>query len=204
MSVQLGQNRICKRVTKQRLPCRKRALIGTDYCFVHNVSQKHGWGYYVGLVGSITSVIGLIVYFLQGPNPPNLLSSTSPSVSKRHIVPRVAGQDECISNIEAVVVYQQADNLYPNNPNQLKFQLLITNSIKINLDGTSTWDDRLVLQKGTSFYSKFRFSIEPGKQGNFYVYYRTKQPDLIKAFTIRVDYKDLEDSAKCIYASYPP
>jgi hypothetical protein len=69
MSTKVRRNRICKRVTKQRLPCRKRALIGADYCFIHNISEKHGWAYYLGVAGSIASVIGLIVYFFQNPVP---------------------------------------------------------------------------------------------------------------------------------------
>jgi hypothetical protein len=71
----MSTRRICKRITKQGLPCRNKALIGAEYCFSHNISERHGWAFYVGFIGSIASVIGLIVFFLPSPQVPSNGSS---------------------------------------------------------------------------------------------------------------------------------
>ena len=99
----------------------------------------------------------------------------------------------------------------------MKFQLFMNNkvgtfislnSIKINLDGTTMWDDDLVLgvPGTTSYYhNPFSFCIEPNKQGILDVYYsKIARPELIRPFTIRVGYLDSDAGPKCVYASYPP
>jgi hypothetical protein len=69
MSIHHSVHMNCKRVTKQGVPCRNRAIQGAEYCFLHNVSEKRGWTFYLGLVGSLASIAGLAFFFLPSPQP---------------------------------------------------------------------------------------------------------------------------------------
>lgn len=46
------------------MPCKNRVLWKSEYCFVHSGSQSHGWGFYLGIIGSIASIVGLGFFFL--------------------------------------------------------------------------------------------------------------------------------------------
>ena len=66
----MSVSRICKRVTRQNSPCQNKALIGSDYCFVHSITERRGWAFYVGFVGSILSIIGFVFYAAGLFSPP--------------------------------------------------------------------------------------------------------------------------------------
>jgi hypothetical protein len=78
----------CKRVTKQGIPCRNRAVRGADYCFLHNVSERRGWAFYLGLIGSIASIAGLAFFFLP-PTQPHSEKGSEPHLEKVNGPPRI-------------------------------------------------------------------------------------------------------------------
>lgn len=59
-----GKNVLCRRVTKNGVPCKKKRLWNSDYCLVHNTSQSRNWVIYVGILGSVASIIGFIYLFI--------------------------------------------------------------------------------------------------------------------------------------------
>lgn len=75
MSKRTDKNRICKRLTKQDIPCRNKSVANSDYCFTHSVMQKRTCAYYLGVIGSVASIIGLIIFFF--PSPQSQLSKAN-------------------------------------------------------------------------------------------------------------------------------
>jgi hypothetical protein len=59
-----GKHILCRRVTRNGVPCKNKRLWNSDYCLVHNTSQSRNWVIYVGILGSVASIIGFIYLFI--------------------------------------------------------------------------------------------------------------------------------------------
>ena len=68
----------CRHLTRQGVPCKNRVLWKSEYCFVHSASQSRSWGFYLGIIGSIASIIGLVFLFLPNHRKASLLSKRVP------------------------------------------------------------------------------------------------------------------------------
>src|SRR5882672_9115056 len=140
MNTQADQNRLCRRVTTQGEPCRNKARIGADYCLIHSISERHGWGFYAGWIGSVASIVSLVLVFLANePNTSNIHSPGSVDHERQE-----SSNSESESRIAARISGPRKDYLLTiDHSLWLRFDLLIDNispsfvaldSIGISLD----------------------------------------------------------------------
>jgi hypothetical protein len=59
----VGTSKSCARVARNGQPCKKSRLPHSDFCAIHATVQKRGLGFYLGVLGSIASLVGLAIYF---------------------------------------------------------------------------------------------------------------------------------------------
>jgi hypothetical protein len=85
----VGTLKSCARVARNGQPCKKSTLPHSDFCAIHATVQKRGLGFYLGVLGSLASLVGLVIYFYPRTADPGgkhehvpFYVSTSPSTSE--------------------------------------------------------------------------------------------------------------------------